>query len=117
MRIDRRRDQELARRRGFARRTVVQSVWLLLSAAATYFFVRYLMTNNYLSYEQIYRQLSLPPSLPEWAILLAMIVIGVGILQFFFFLAFALVSPDGRAQTGRATPYSRHNDPFEDNYR
>lgn len=117
MRIDRHRDEELARRKGFARRTVIQSVWLLFSAVATYLFIRYLMSNDYLSYDLLYRQLSLPRSLPEWAILLAMIVIGVVILQFFFFLAFALVSPDGRTQTGRATPYSRHQDSFDDNYR
>ena len=117
MRIDRLHDQELARRKGFARRTVIQSVWLLISAVAIYFFVRYLMGNDYLSYEVIYRQLSLPRWLPEWAILLAMIVVGVGIMQFFFFLTFALVSPDGRAQSGRATPYSRNNDPFDGDYR
>ncbi len=117
MRIDRRRDMELARRKGFARRTVIQSVWLLLSAAATYFFVRYLMDNNYLSFDLVYRQLALPSWLPEWALLLALIVLGVVILQFFFFLAFALVSPDGRAQTGRATPYSRNKDLFDDDYR
>lgn len=117
MRIDRKRDEELARRKGFARRTVIQSIWLLLSAAATYFFLRYLIDNDHLSYELFYSQLSLPRWLPEWAILLALIVVGVVILQFFFFLAFALASSEGRAQTGRATPFSRHHDPFDDDYR
>jgi hypothetical protein len=117
MRIDRRRDQELARRKGFARRTVIQTIWLLLSAIATYFFVRYLMANDYLTYELFYSRLSIPRWLPEWAIMLILILAGVVILQFFFFLAFALVSPQGRAQSGRATPYSRHNDSFDEDYR
>lgn len=117
MRIDRRHEEELASRRGFARRTVIQSIWLLLSAAATYLFVDYLLDNDYLAYEQFYRQFSLPQWLPEWAIMLALIVLGVVILQFFFFLAFALVSPEGRTQTGRATLRSRHKDSFDDDYR
>jgi hypothetical protein len=42
---------------------------------------------------------------------------GVILLQFFFFLAFALVRPEGRAQTGRATAYSRNRDPLDDERR
>jgi hypothetical protein len=117
MRIDQRRNQELARRKGFARRTVVQSIWLLISAVATYFFVRYLMANDYLSYDVFYNRLLIPQWVPEWGILLALVLAGVILLQFFFFLAFALVRPEGRAQTGRATAFSRNRDPLDDERR
>ena len=71
------------------------------------------MTNNYLSMSRYTDSSHFPPRAGVGRS--ALIVIGVGILQFFFFLAFALVSPTG-AHDRRAT-LLRHNDPFEDNYR
>jgi hypothetical protein len=117
MRLDRRREEELARRKGLTTRTIVQGFWLLISAVATYFFVRFLMANDYLSYAFLYNRLLVPRWIPEWALMLGLVLIGVIILQFFFLLAFAIVSPAGRAKSGTPTPYSRNPDPFDNDYR
>lgn len=117
MRIDRQREEELARRKGLTTRTIIQGTWLLISIIATYLFIRYLMAAGSLSYDLLYNRLLVPRWVPEWALLAALILLGVIILQFFFFLAYAIFSPEGRAQTGRPTAYSRNPDPFEDDYR
>jgi hypothetical protein len=117
MRLDRRREEELARRKGLTTRAIVQGIWLLISAVAAYFFVRYLMDNDYLSYAFLYNRVLVPRWIPEWAVLLGLVLIGVIILQFFFLLAFALVSAQGRAKSGTPTAYSSNPDPFDSDYR
>lgn len=117
MRLDRQREQELARRKGLTTRTIVQGAWLLISIVATYLFIRYLMANDYISYGFLYNRLLVPRWVPEWALMAVLILAGVIVLQFFFFLAYAIFSPEGRAQTGRPTVHSRNPDPFDDDYR
>lgn len=117
MRIDRQRETELARRKGLTTRTILQGTWLLISGVATYLFISYLMNNDILSYDLLYNRLLVPRWIPEWALLAILVLVGVIILQFFFFLAYAIVSPEGRVQTGRPTPHSRNPDPFDDDYR
>ncbi|MDT8307670.1 MAG: hypothetical protein RRC07_17180 [Anaerolineae bacterium] len=117
MRLDRQREEELARRKGLTTRTIVQGTWLLISIGATYLFIRYLLDNEYLSFDFLYNRLLLPGWVPEWALWALLILAGVIVLQFFFFLAYAIFSPEGRAKTGRPTVYSRNPDPFDDDYR
>jgi hypothetical protein len=117
MRLDRRREEELARRQGLTTRTIIQGIWLLISAVVTFLFIRYLMANDYLSYAFLYNRLLVPRWVPEWALMLVLILAGVIILQFFFLLAFAIVSPEGRAKSGTPTAYSRNPDPFDNDYR
>ncbi len=117
MRIDRLREKELARRKGLTTRSIIQGFWLLISALATYLFVGYLMDNDYLSNAFLYNRLLVPRWVPEWALMLGLVLIGVIILQFFFLLAFAIASPQGRAKSGTPTAFSRNPDPFDSDYR
>jgi hypothetical protein len=117
MLIEKRRDYELEQRRGLARRTFFQTIWLLISGVMAYFFVRYLLDNGVLTYDMIYTQLGLPRTIPEWALLAVMIVLLVIIMQFFFMLGYFIVSPRGRTRVGKATLRSAAHDPLEDQYR
>lgn len=117
MRLDRRNERELARRKGFARRTILQLIWLFISAVLVYFLIQYLLDNNYLSYPMLYSRFLIPPGVPQWAVMAGLILLGVIVLQFFFFLAYAFASAEGRQQTGKPTPYSRNPDPYDKDYR
>lgn len=117
MLIEKRRDYELEQRRGLARRTFFQMIWLLISGVMAYFFVRYLMDSGVLTYDMLYAQLAIPRSIPEWALLVVMIILLVVIMQFFFILGYFLFSPRGRTRVGKATLRSTAHDPLENQYR
>ena len=116
MRIEKHNERELARRKGLTRRTVAQAVWFLVSGAAAYFGVRFLFTNEVLSHHFFYFELGVPAWVPEWAITGLLVLIGVGIMQFFFVFGYTLASPEGRQRSGRPTPYTRNPDPLENDY-
>jgi hypothetical protein len=69
MRLEKKNEEMLARRKGLTGRTIIQTIWLAISFVAAYFFINYLIDQDYISYDQIYNGFSLPRSVPEWAIL------------------------------------------------
>ena len=117
MRLDRKRDSERAQRKGLAARTIVQSIWLILSGVMAYFVLDWLFTSEQLSYSFFYNTLAIPRSVPEPVILGALIVIIVFIMQFFLVMGYAIASPQGRERSGNPSPYSSTYDPMQDDYR
>lgn len=117
MQFEKRKQQELKEREGLARRTIAQVVWLLLSAVIAYLVVRYLFDQEILNYGVIYSSLGLPGWIDEWMIQVALILIGVFIMQFFFVLGYAFASPQGRRPTGKATTRAQDPDPLDNRYR
>lgn len=117
MQIEKRRQQELKEREGLAKRTVAQTVWLLLSGVIAYFVVIYLFEQELLTYAFFYSSLGLPGWVEEWMIQVGLILVGVFILQFFFVLGYAFASPQGRRPTGKASIRAQDPDPLENKYR
>lgn len=117
MRLEKKNEQELAKRKGLTTRTVLQAIWLLLSAVIVYFIVQALFDAGMLSYGFFYSALSVPAWVPSEAILATLILVGIVIMQFFFIFGYMITSPEGRAATGKPTAYSRDPDPLEDRYR
>lgn len=117
MRLERQKEQELAQRKGFASRTIVQSIWLLISGGIGYFILRWLFDAGTLDYNFFYTTLSIPRSVPEAAIFAGLILIIVIVMQFFLILGYAFASPTGRQRPGTPTPYSSSYDPMQDDYR
>lgn len=117
MRLDKYHEQELAQRKGLATRTIVQAVWLLISAGLSYLLFQFLFSRDYLSYDFFYETLGLPRSIDEWMILAACILIMVIFMQFFLILGYAFASPTGRQRPGTPSAYSSTPDPLQDEYR
>ena len=117
MRLDKKRDSELAQRKGLTTRTLVQGSWLAICALIAYFALTWLFSSGQLSYNFFYTNLLIPRSIPQPAILGGLILLFVLVMQFFLVLGYAFASPQGRERTGNPSPYSSNYDPMQDDYR
>jgi hypothetical protein len=116
MHLEQKEQEELNRRKGLTLRTIIQIIWLIISFGLAYLLTNSLESENVFSYGQLYRSLSIPATVPRWAVQGAMMLIVVIIMQFLFFVIFALFSPEGRRKPGEPTLYSRTKDPFDRGY-
>ena len=120
MRLEKVHEAELERRKGSARKTVIQVIWLLISFVIAYFvstLVIFSPDNGLLTHDQIYRTLQLSrSSIKEWMITGAIMIIIVFFMQMFLFIGFALASCEGRRRPGTPSLYSRHKDPQDSRF-
>lgn len=117
MRLEKKRDSELAERKGLAVRTIIQIIWLVLSGIIAYVALDWIFTSEQLSYDFFYTTLGIPRSVPEAVIMGALILVIVFVMQFFLIMGYAIASPQGRERTGNPSPYSSTYDPMQDDYR
>lgn len=116
MRLDAKKERELAKRKGFALRTILAVIWLAISISIAYFLIDWLFENNYLNKGFFYGQLRIPPVIPEWAIIVGCMVVVIVIINFFVLIGFALFSPAGRRRPGTSYLYSPDPDPDDRKY-
>ncbi|MCP4360294.1 MAG: hypothetical protein GY796_19985 [Chloroflexi bacterium] len=114
MRIQKKKDEESAQRKGLTGRTIIMVIWFGISFAVAYFLTTYLFNNDIVTYNTFYTDLRLPTSIPEWGVQLIFMFVIVLIMQFILYLGFFFGSPEGRRRTGDPTMYSRNKDPFDD---
>lgn len=112
MRLEKKREEELARRRGMTGRTIVAFIWLLLSGVAGYYLVTYLIDQNFINLNMFY-DLGIPRAVPDELFLAGLVLVVVAVMQFFLFLGFMVASPEGRRPTGEPSLSSRSKDPFD----
>jgi len=110
MKIEKKRERELAERQGSARKTIIQGAWLLLSITAAFFLFRYLDQSGILTMRYLRTQLSLPAAVPEAVIMGIAILAFVIVSQFVLTLGFFFGSPQGRRKPGRGDMYSTNRD-------
>ena len=113
MRIEKVRQEQLRRRKGLARRTFLQAIWLAICFGAAYFVAQWLLAEQYLTYEFFYRRLFVPRGVPEIVLLGAIILTIVILFQFFVLLGYLFGSSEGRARTGIASAESKNPDPLD----
>jgi hypothetical protein len=116
MLIEKRRESEIARRKGRALKTVIQSIWLAISFAGAYFFVQILFEEGIVSQGAFYG-LGVPTSVPRWVFEWFIIFLIVVAMQFVFILGYVIASPEGRQRAGQATAFSKNPDPLDREYR
>lgn len=113
--IEKQREAELARRRGTARRVIVQVIWLIVWGVIAYFLTDYLFQAGYVTADDIYRA-GVPREVPEelffWATLLFIVVVS----QIMLTIGFLLGSSRGRRRPGRASAYSDNPDPLDNQF-
>lgn len=113
MRLEKKRDEEVAARKGMTGRTIVAFIWFAFSAVLAYFLVNYLLDQNIIRFNMFY-SLGIPRSVPTWVFLAVLILAVVVIMQIFLLFGFMMASPEGRRRTGDPTLYSRTKDPLDD---
>jgi hypothetical protein len=116
MRLEKKNEEMLAKRKGLTGRTIVQIIWLLISFVAAYFVANFLIDEGVISYRRIYNELGLPRTVPEEAILFGIMFLIVFVMQFVFILGFMFADPEGRRKLGDPSMKSRNKDPFDDHY-
>lgn len=116
MRLEKKHQEELAKRKGMATKTIIQGIGLIISFAIAYFVTTYLFNQEILTYPMLYNALSIPRSVPEWAILGGLMVIIVFVMQFAMFVGFFLVNPEGRRRLGDPSLHSRNVDPYDQHF-
>jgi hypothetical protein len=118
MRLEKKRDEEIAQRKGMTGKTLIQIVWLGLSGVVAYGLLTYMNNADEInfSYSRVYRVLAIPGSVPQWVVIGGMILIFVLVMQVFLSLGFVIASPEGRRKTGEGSLHSRNKDPFDDRY-
>ena len=113
MRLEKKRDEEIAARKGMTGRTIIMVIWLAISGVIAYFLIKYLFDTNVLRYSTFYN-VGIPKSVPQWVLMGAMILILVVIMQTFLLFGFMMASPEGRRHTGDPSLYSHRKEPFDD---
>jgi len=116
MRLEKKHEEELARRKGLTGKTIIQVIWLLVTGTLAFFFTNYLFSQGIVSASTFYNQLYIPRSVPELGVKLIMVFGLVVVMQIVFSIGFIIASPEGRRRTGDATLKSRNKDPFDDHY-
>lgn len=117
MRIEKKKEQELARRKGLTKRTIIQVLWLLISGVIAYFIVQALFGAEYITMDFFYGDLAIPQEVPEFVIQGALVLLIVFVMQFFLIFGYVAASPQGRERSGKPSAYSRNPDPLENEYR
>jgi len=114
MRLEKKKKEQLSKRKGLSVRTLIFVVWLAISFVVAYFLVEYLFDMGYLSEKFYYTDLALPRDWPIAALKGATMFLIVALMQIVLTLGFMIGSPEGRRRTGDPSMYSRNKDPFDD---
>lgn len=116
MRIEMKRQAEVAQRKGLTVRTIVAVGWLILGAALGFVLVNWLFSQEILTPGFFYKQLFIPGTVDEIYIRIGLSLVVVIFIEFLAIMVFALASPKARQKTGRARVEAQVHDPFENYY-
>ena len=116
MRLEAKREAEVAKRKGLAFRTIVAIIWLGICFILAYLFVGWLKENEYLQVGFFYNSLFIPRTISEDLVWLGFTFVLVIIMQFFLLLGYAFFSPEGRLRTGTPSVKARNPDPLDKKY-
>lgn len=114
MRLEKKKQEELNKRKGLTGRTIAMVIWLIISFAVAYFLVEYLFSGGHLTESLYYEELLIPDSVPLLGLKLITMFGIVVAMQIIFYLGFFFASPEGRRRTGDPSLSSRNKDPFDD---
>ncbi len=115
MRLEKKRQEQLNKRKGLTGRTLIMVVWLGISFAVAYFLTEYMFSAGYLTEKIYYVDLKIPRDVPLAGAKFGTMFLMVIVMQIVFSFGFMLASPEGRRRTGDPTMHSRNKDPFDDN--
>ncbi|MCB0034723.1 MAG: hypothetical protein KDE51_11910 [Anaerolineales bacterium] len=117
MLLEKKRKAEVDKRKGSTVKTIIQTVWFLISAAGAAGLLWWLNSSRVYPLSEFY-SMGVPREVPEWAIFIGAVILIVIAMQMFFLIGYLIASPEGRAKQGRATAHSKTTDysKYNDDY-
>ena len=116
MRLEIQREEEVAKRKGSAVKTIIGGIWLAICFAAAYYLVGWLFETGELTPNFFWNQLFIPRVVTEeWIQILAALVIVI-VMNFFLLLGYGFSSGIGRTRPGTPSLQSRNPDPLDKKY-
>lgn len=113
MRLEKRREEEVARRKGSAVKTIIGIIWLGLCFAGAYYFVGFLFQEDYVRPSFFWNQLFIPRQIDAEGIRILFALFIVFLMNFFLLIGYAFSSSTGRTRPGKASLKSRNPDPLD----
>jgi hypothetical protein len=114
MRLEKKKDEELARRAGLTKRTLVQLLFLTIVTVAAYFLTNALFAEELISRGRMLGVFPFLRRLPDWAPQVLIIIGLVFVMQILFTFFFFLFSPEAWRKIDQGSLYSQNKDPYDD---
>lgn len=105
MQLDRKRKEEMRRRKGTTTRTILQFVWLLFAFGMAGGFVWWAFDTGLITEGEFYRA-GIPRDVPKEAFMGILTCVVAAFLQMLFVLGFLIASPAGRTRGGQVSAHS-----------
>ncbi len=117
MRLEKRQQAELAKRKGLAGKTIIQFIWLSISFVVAYFVASYLFGSKILNLAGFYSIFGVNRNqVPSW-VFIGLVMLGIVIvMQVILYMGFVFGSEEGRRPTGRPSIHSRVKDPNDNEW-
>lgn len=116
MRLEMKRERELAKRKGNTWRTVLGAIWLAFCFGVAYLVTQWLISSETLTLQRMRTYLFVPPTVDDIWIRLGEMLVVVVVMQLLVLIVYAFTSRSGRRRPGDASMYSRNPDPNADKY-
>ena len=116
MRIEMKREAELAKRKGLANRTMFALIGMGVTLALAYLVTTILFSLEVITPRFFYSELSVPPEVSEGVLQLAVVFLLFCVFQLIMMMGFAVISPEARARTGKPTIDVKEPDYFDQHY-
>jgi len=116
MRLDAKRERELARRKGFAVRTILSILWLVLCFIGAYYLITYLFENEIVRFSFFRGPLRIPYEVSDTVIIIGFMIVIVVAINFVVLVLYGLFSSAGRRRPGTPSLYSADPDPDDHKY-
>jgi hypothetical protein len=113
MRIEKKHEAELEKRKGLTKRTILASIWLLISFAISYLAAGWLLTGDVLGFDFFYQELGIPETAGEIVVQIGFAAVIFLFIQLVALFGYAVISPKAKIRPGTPTTYSSEIDPYD----
>lgn len=113
MRIEKKHEAELEKRKGLTGRTILAALWLILSFSISYLFATWILSGDILSLDFFYQDVGISKSVSEVVIRIGLALVIFMIFQFFVLIGYAIASPKAKMRPGTPSTYSSEKDPYD----
>ena len=110
MKLQKKRDAEIAQRQGSTKKTIIFGIWLIISILLGVGLVYYLDSSGAYTLRTLRTNLQLPRTFPDLAVGAIAVFVIVVLSQIALSFGFLIANPEGRRKAGKGDLRTRYND-------